>query len=133
MISENNIDSIFLKEVFGVVQTILNLSDCFVCIYSICGSRSISGLLKTCKMFDNNRFINLIGCQSLFYFIGLNLPQIEHIIWFTKEKQFFSASVLNWIKNDYKVQVSTYNISSFDKVVKRYRQSTNEDWSSISE
>ena len=59
----------------------------------------------------------LVGNQSLWYYLGYRSPQINEIIWFSKEKAFFSRNfynLMNELKMDTKIK--TYSQSSIRSV-----------------
>ena len=58
---------------------------------------------------DRDRLRILVGSQSLWYYLGYRSHQINKIIWFSKEKAFFSKNLYNLINElKMKTKIATY-------------------------
>lgn len=84
------------KIVIGMIIKIMSSKgNSTIILFSRINNERSQNLWKNVGLcFEEHNVIQLIGQQSLFYFLGRKMDEFSHVSWVTKEKMFFSKDFI---------------------------------------
>ena len=89
--------SLSTKNVFGVIKKIMSSKgNSTIILFSKINNESSQNLWKNVGLyFKEHNVIQLIGLQSLFYFLGCKMNEFSYVFWVSKEQMFFSKEFID--------------------------------------
>ena len=89
------------KIVIGMIMKIMSSKgNSTIILFSRINNERFQNLWENVGLlFKNDNVIQLIGQQSLFYYLGCKMNDFSHVFWISKEQMFFSKDLIETVRS----------------------------------